>query len=113
MISLNIVDYAFDYTKVSQDLKKLVSLKEDSQDDIIPYLNHLGQIILEHDVLLAEHEGKLKPLTSLTQKTKKEYSISLEFEQQINILYYKTVSYRNTISKFSYIYMDKAKILKN
>ena len=113
MPSLNIKDYNFDYTKVLSDLKEITLLKEDNTDDIIPYLNKLGETVLEHDILLAEHEGMLKPLVGLTQKTKKEYNIDLEFEQKISALYHKTVSIRNTITKFSYLYSDKAKLLKS
>lgn len=112
MISFNIEDYKYNYDPVLQALKEITLLKEDSADDIIPFLNKLGEVLLEHDILLAEHEGALKPLTALTQKTKKEYDISLEFEIEISKLYYKTVAIRNAISKFTYLYSDKAKILK-
>jgi len=112
MISLNIEDYQYDYSKVLLDLKSITLLKE-QDSDIIQYLNKLGETILEHDVLLAEHEGMLKPLVSLTQKAKNENSITLEFEQQVSVLYYKTVSIRNTITRFSYLYSDKAKIIKH
>jgi hypothetical protein len=108
----DIENYYYDYSKVLSDLKAITELKEDDADDIIPYLNKLGELVLEHDVLLAEHEGMLKPLVGLTQKVKKENNITLEFEQQISKLYHKTISIRNTITRFSYLYSDKAKILK-